>query len=75
MPFRPNAGINSHIKQVCEEPLMFLYDTPGVVTPRIESTEVAFKLGLCNTINSRLVGEEALADYLLYLLNKQGKHK
>ncbi|XP_036907167.1 mitochondrial ribosome-associated GTPase 1 isoform X4 [Sturnira hondurensis] len=57
--------------QVCERPLMFLLDTPGVLAPRIESVETGLKLALCGTVLDHLVGEETLADYLLYTLNRQ----
>lgn len=33
--------------QVCERPLVFLLDTPGVLAPRIESVETGLKLALC----------------------------
>ncbi|GAB5578916.1 mitochondrial ribosome-associated GTPase 1 isoform X2 [Prionailurus iriomotensis] len=56
--------------QVCERPLMFLLDTPGVLAPRIESVEMGLKLALCGTVLDHLVGEETLADYLLYTLNR-----
>ncbi|XP_006880171.1 PREDICTED: mitochondrial ribosome-associated GTPase 1 [Elephantulus edwardii] len=56
--------------QVCERPLVFLLDTPGVLTPRIESVEMGLKLALCGTVLDHLVGEETLADYLLYTLNR-----
>ncbi|XP_043534798.1 mitochondrial ribosome-associated GTPase 1 isoform X3 [Chiloscyllium plagiosum] len=59
--------------QVCERPLMYLLDTPGVFSPRIESLEVGMKLALCGTILDHLVGEEIIADYLLFTLNKQQK--
>ncbi|KAF6317496.1 hypothetical protein mRhiFer1_008541 [Rhinolophus ferrumequinum] len=57
--------------QVCERPLMFLLDTPGVLAPRIESVETGLKLALCGTVLDHLVGAETLADYLLYTLNRQ----
>ncbi|XP_053440460.1 mitochondrial ribosome-associated GTPase 1 [Nycticebus coucang] len=56
--------------QVCERPLMFLLDTPGVLSPRIESVETGLKLALCGTVLDHLVGEETMADYLLYTLNR-----
>uniref|UniRef100_G1P4L5 Mitochondrial GTPase 1 n=1 Tax=Myotis lucifugus TaxID=59463 RepID=G1P4L5_MYOLU len=56
--------------QVSERPLMFLLDTPGVLAPRIESVETGLKLALCGTVLDHLVGEETLADYLLYTLNR-----
>uniref|UniRef100_A0A8C0D822 Mitochondrial GTPase 1 n=1 Tax=Balaenoptera musculus TaxID=9771 RepID=A0A8C0D822_BALMU len=57
--------------QVCEQPLMFLLDTPGVLAPRIQSVETGLKLALCGTVLDHLVGEETLADYLLYTLNRR----
>ncbi|XP_036054211.1 mitochondrial ribosome-associated GTPase 1 isoform X2 [Onychomys torridus] len=58
--------------QVCERPLIFLLDTPGVLAPRIESVETGLKLALCGTVLDHLVGEETMADYLLYTLNRHG---
>ncbi|KAM7171447.1 mitochondrial ribosome-associated GTPase 1 isoform 2-T2 [Macrochelys suwanniensis] len=57
--------------QVSERPLMYLLDTPGVLAPRIESVEAGMKLALCGAIRDHLVGEDIMADYLLYTLNKQ----
>lgn len=36
-----------YVAQVCERPLVFLLDTPGVLAPRIESVETGLKLALC----------------------------
>ncbi|XP_029962494.1 mitochondrial ribosome-associated GTPase 1 [Salarias fasciatus] len=58
--------------QVSERPLMYLLDTPGVLPPRIESVETGMKLALCGTILDHLVGEDIIADYLLYSLNRLG---
>uniref|UniRef100_A0A8C6QLJ9 Mitochondrial GTPase 1 n=1 Tax=Nannospalax galili TaxID=1026970 RepID=A0A8C6QLJ9_NANGA len=58
--------------QVCEHPLMFLLDTPGVLAPRIENVETGLKLAICGTVLDHLVGEETMADYLLYTLNRHG---
>ncbi|XP_025896469.1 mitochondrial ribosome-associated GTPase 1 [Nothoprocta perdicaria] len=57
--------------QVCEEPLMYLVDTPGVLPPRLEDVETGMKLALCGAIRDHLVGEDVMADYLLYTLNRQ----
>ncbi|KAM9197963.1 mitochondrial ribosome-associated GTPase 1 isoform 2-T2 [Dugong dugon] len=59
-----------HRGEVCERPLVFLLDTPGVLAPRIESVEMGLKLALCGTVLDHLVGEETMADYLLYTLNR-----
>ncbi|XP_012590275.1 PREDICTED: mitochondrial ribosome-associated GTPase 1, partial [Condylura cristata] len=56
--------------QVCERPPVFLLDTPGVLAPRVDSVETGLKLALCGTVLDHLVGEETLADYLLYTLNR-----
>ncbi|XP_077207133.1 mitochondrial ribosome-associated GTPase 1 isoform X2 [Paroedura picta] len=57
--------------QVCDRPLMFLLDTPGVLSPRIESVEIGLKLALCGAIRDHLVGEDVIADYLLHTLNSR----
>ncbi|XP_029927303.1 mitochondrial ribosome-associated GTPase 1 [Myripristis murdjan] len=59
--------------QVCERPIMHLLDTPGVLPPKIESVETGMKLALCGTILDHLVGEDIIADYLLYSLNRLEK--
>uniref|UniRef100_A0A8C5V322 Mitochondrial GTPase 1 n=1 Tax=Microcebus murinus TaxID=30608 RepID=A0A8C5V322_MICMU len=59
-----------HRGEVSERPLIFLLDTPGVLAPRIESVETGLKLALCGTVLDHLVGEETMADYLLYTLNR-----
>ncbi|KAM9273621.1 mitochondrial ribosome-associated GTPase 1 [Morus bassanus] len=57
--------------QVCEKPLMYLVDTPGVLPPKLGDVEMGMKLALCGAIRDHLVGEDIMADYLLYALNKQ----
>ncbi|XP_009582137.1 PREDICTED: mitochondrial ribosome-associated GTPase 1, partial [Fulmarus glacialis] len=57
--------------QVCEKPLMYLVDTPGVLPPKLGDVETGMKLALCGTIRDHLVGEDIMADYLLYALNKR----
>ncbi|NXD70794.1 MTG1 GTPase, partial [Eolophus roseicapillus] len=57
--------------QVCEKPLMYLVDTPGVLAPKLGNVETGMKLALCGAIRDHLVGEDIMADYLLYALNKR----
>ncbi|XP_027488029.1 mitochondrial ribosome-associated GTPase 1 [Corapipo altera] len=57
--------------QVCEKPLMYLVDTPGVLPPKLGDVETGMKLALCGAIHDHMVGEDMMADYLLYTLNKQ----
>ncbi|XP_052006553.1 mitochondrial ribosome-associated GTPase 1 isoform X1 [Xyrauchen texanus] len=56
--------------QVCERPIIHLLDTPGVLPPKIENIESGMKLALCGTILDHLVGEDIIADYLLFSLNR-----
>ncbi|XP_043912730.1 mitochondrial ribosome-associated GTPase 1 isoform X2 [Protopterus annectens] len=56
--------------QVCDRPPVYLLDTPGVMSPKIGSLENGMKLAVCGTILDHLVGEDIIADYLLYTLNK-----
>ncbi|XP_065603002.1 mitochondrial ribosome-associated GTPase 1 isoform X1 [Cyrtonyx montezumae] len=57
--------------QVCEMPLVYLLDTPGVLPPKLVDVETGMKLALCGAIHDHLVGEDIMADYLLYVLNRQ----
>uniref|UniRef100_A0A8C9EXE4 Mitochondrial GTPase 1 n=1 Tax=Pavo cristatus TaxID=9049 RepID=A0A8C9EXE4_PAVCR len=57
--------------QVCETPLVYLVDTPGVLPPKLADMETGMKLALCGAIRDHLVGEDIMADYLLYVLNRQ----
>ncbi|KAL0964156.1 hypothetical protein UPYG_G00319960 [Umbra pygmaea] len=60
--------------QVCERPIIHLLDTPGVLPPKIQSLETGLKLALCGTILDHLVGEDIIADYLLFSLNRLEKY-
>ncbi|XP_050075107.1 mitochondrial GTPase 1 [Anopheles maculipalpis] len=56
--------------KICEEPLIYLLDTPGILEPNIADTETGLRLALVSCLQDHLVGEELIADYLLFLLNK-----
>lgn len=56
--------------KMSENPLFYLFDTPGILTPSVPDIEVGLKLAACNTIQDHLVGERVIADYILYWLNK-----
>lgn len=59
-----------HKIKMCEKPLCYLLDTPGILTPTISDIESGLKLAACATIEDHLVGERIIADYILYWLNK-----
>ncbi|XP_050546103.1 mitochondrial GTPase 1-like [Daktulosphaira vitifoliae] len=67
------AGITRSVQcqiKVSHNPLIYVYDTPGIMSPSIKNVETGLKLALCATLKDHLVGEEIIADYLLYWLNK-----
>ncbi|XP_078353987.1 mitochondrial ribosome-associated GTPase 1-like [Oculina patagonica] len=66
-------GITRSIQEkikVCDEPVTYMYDTPGVVAPYIPTAEVGMKLALIGCFKDHIVGEDLIADYLLYTLNR-----
>lgn len=69
------AGITRSVLtriKICEDPLIYILDTPGVMMPTIVDQEMGMKLALCSCFQDHLVGEDNIADYLLYWLNKNG---
>ncbi|XP_021696616.1 mitochondrial GTPase 1-like isoform X2 [Aedes aegypti] len=72
------AGITRSVLnkiKISEDPLVYLLDTPGILKPNIADTETGLRLALVSCLQDHLVGEELIADYLLYLLNKRGNFK
>ncbi|XP_066245283.1 mitochondrial GTPase 1 [Euwallacea similis] len=68
-----NPGITRSVLQrikMCDNPLFYMLDTPGILTPNIVDIEMGLKLAVCATIQDHLVGETVIADYLLFWLNK-----
>ncbi|XP_053677846.1 mitochondrial GTPase 1 [Anopheles nili] len=61
--------------KICEEPSIYLLDTPGILLPNINDIEMGLRLALVASLHDHLVGEELIADYLLYLLNKQRNYR
>lgn len=67
------AGITRSVLtriKICEDPLIYILDTPGVMMPNITNIEMGMKLALCSCFQDHLVGEDVIADYLLFWLNK-----
>ncbi|ROL49504.1 Mitochondrial ribosome-associated GTPase 1 [Anabarilius grahami] len=64
------SGSRFHREEVCDRPVIYLLDTPGVLPPKIENIETGMKLASCGTILDHLVGEDIIADYLLFSLNR-----
>ena len=57
---------------VSEDPPIYILDTPGVMLPRIDDQDLAMRLALIGTLRDEVVGEELLADYALWTLNRTG---
>lgn len=67
------AGITRSVLtriKICEDPLIYILDTPGVMMPNIQNMEMGMKLAACSCFQDHLVGEDIIADYILYWLNK-----
>lgn len=67
------AGITRSVLtriKICEDPLIYILDTPGVLLPNIRDVEHGMKLALCSCFQDHQVGEDNIADYLLYWLNR-----
>ncbi|XP_076815174.1 mitochondrial ribosome-associated GTPase 1-like [Clavelina lepadiformis] len=75
-PVGRSPGLTKHVSfkiQVCDNPTVFLLDTPGVFKAKVGSMDEGMKLAVCNTIHDHIMGPAMVAEYLLFLLNKNGQ--
>ncbi|KAM3959354.1 mitochondrial GTPase 1 [Aphomia sociella] len=78
LPVGAVAGVTRSLMtkmRINNDPTIFMFDTPGILEPSVTDVEMGLKLALCASLQDHLVGEEIIADYLLYWLNKHGKFK
>ncbi|CAG4956983.1 unnamed protein product [Colias eurytheme] len=78
LPVGAVAGVTRslHTKmRINSNPTIFMFDTPGILEPSVTNIEMGLKLALCASLQDHLVGEEVIADYLLFWLNSHGKFK
>ncbi|GBP78953.1 Mitochondrial GTPase 1 [Eumeta japonica] len=78
LPVGAVAGVTRSLMtkmRINNDPEIFMFDTPGILEPSTRDIEMGLKLALCASLQDHMVGEEAIADYLLYFLNKHGKFK
>lgn len=69
----PHAGVTKSVMEkirVCDHPKIYVYDSPGIMMPKIDNMKVGMKLALCATLKDHIVGEDVMADYLLFWLNR-----
>lgn len=70
------AGITRSVLnriKISEEPPIYLIDTPGILEPKVKDVESGLRLALCGCLQDHLVGNDVIADYLLFWLNKNSK--
>lgn len=70
------AGITRSVLnriKISEEPPIYLIDTPGILEPKVKDIESGLRLALCGCLQDHLVGNDVIADYLLYWMNKNSR--
>ncbi|CAG9565721.1 unnamed protein product [Danaus chrysippus] len=78
LPVGAVAGVTRSLMtkmKINNNPKIFMFDTPGILEPSVKDVEMGLKLALCASLQDHLVGEEAIADYLLYWLNSHSNFK
>ncbi|XP_045776182.1 mitochondrial GTPase 1 [Maniola jurtina] len=78
LPVGAVAGVTRSLMtkiRINSDPKIFMFDTPGILEPSVTNIEMGLKLALCASLQDHLVGEEIIADYLLYWLNSHGNFK
>ncbi|EDO43973.1 predicted protein [Nematostella vectensis] len=56
-----------------DEPKMYIFDTPGIMAPHIPTAEIGMKLASIGCFKDHMIGEDLIADFILYTLNKRKK--
>ncbi|EGD76372.1 hypothetical protein PTSG_01072 [Salpingoeca rosetta] len=68
-------GVTRTVQQdvkIHDDPPVYILDTPGVMIPDLDNQDHAMTLAMLGTLRDELVGEEHVADYLLFSLNQLG---
>ena len=74
----PNPGVTKKISnrlKILNSPKVYIYDTPGVNLPMLDSAEAVLKLAACECIPTAVAGPIQTADYLLFWLNRKRQYK
>ncbi|KAK1444007.1 mitochondrial ribosome-associated GTPase 1 like protein [Babesia gibsoni] len=56
---------------VSEKPKLFCFDTPGIMLPKMGCPEINLKLAAIGCLDDHQAGEDYIADYILYTLNRK----
>ena len=66
---RNEPGVTRHLMhkiRVHSQPNVFVYDTPGVLSPFASDAHTAMKLAACQTVSNSVIEVQTVADYLLW---------
>ncbi|KAH8359238.1 hypothetical protein KR093_005294, partial [Drosophila rubida] len=72
------AGITRAVGErikIQETPPVYMIDTPGILQPSVTDDEMGMKLALVGCLPDHIVGEDLIADYLLFWLNKHKRYE
>jgi len=72
-PVGKKPGVTRSVLQsinISQKPKIKILDSPGIIPPYINDPITGIKLALTGTFPDHLIGEEIIADYLLYKLNE-----
>lgn len=56
---------------VSEKPKLYCFDTPGIMLPKMSCPEINLKLAALGCLNDHTAGDDYIADYILYTLNRK----
>ena len=63
-------NVGTQIK-INEDPPVYILDSPGIMIPSINDGDVAMKIAAIGALKDDHVGEDVIADYILYSLNRR----
>lgn len=75
MAVAPHAGVTKTIStklKIGLNPVTYIYDTPGILEPNLTtSPECAMRLAACGLVKDDSVGQQLIADYILFWFNRR----
>lgn len=71
-----SAGVTRAVQErikLSGHPPVYMYDTPGIMSPKYTSIESYMKIALVACLDDQVIGHELIADFGLYWLNRNRK--
>ena len=59
--------------KICNDPLVHLLDSPGILSPNIENTEIGLNLSIIGSLKPKIASKFVLVDYLFYKIGERGR--